>query len=72
MDPVTLSFVKHIKQEMGELESARARLASSAADSEEARAALQDAQRSALKAFTMLEDFLDGSSVVGQGRAAYG
>jgi hypothetical protein len=72
MDPVTLSFVKHIKVEMGELESARARLATSVADSEEARAALEDARRSAHKAFAILENFLEGSSVVGRERAAYG
>jgi len=72
MDPATLSFVKHIKDEMGQLESARARLASSAADSEEARAALEDARRSALNAFAMLEDFLDAPAALGGERAACG
>lgn len=73
MDSATLSFVKHIKHQMSELESARTRLASSAADSEEARTALEDAQRSAVKAFAMLESFLDGSTtLVEQERAAYG
>ncbi len=72
MDPVTLSFVKHIKEEMGELESARARLASSPTDSEEARAALEDAQRSALKAFAILENFLDAPALLTRERAAYG
>jgi len=72
MDAVTLSFVKHIKDEMGELETATARLASSVADSEEARAALEDARRSVSKAFAMLEDFLDASPLVARERAAYG